>query len=40
MMNPPRRETRVERAGKFLLTYKDLLIALIFLTMGFLMGKF
>jgi hypothetical protein len=40
MMNPPRKEPRVERAGKFLLTHKDLVIALIFLMMGFLMGKF
>ena len=40
MMNPPRRETRVERAGRFLLTHKDLVIAVLFLTLGFLMGKF
>lgn len=40
MMNPPKRESRVERAGRNLRPYRDLLLAVIFLMIGFLMGKF
>jgi hypothetical protein len=39
MMNPPRRERPVESVVRNLRLHRDLVIATLFLLIGFLMGK-
>lgn len=40
MMNPPRKERPVEAVARNLRVHRDLVIAVLFLAIGFLMGKF